>query len=391
MRYPFRTRSKDFLEVYRLSGRWNSETYDDRARTLRRIGRHLEDLFSEGRVSTSDPVRITPEDVRTYYIERSSSGLSDYSCFREVSILGTVCSFYGNDCVAVARVRYPFLMPRSQRRILPSMDAAFIRSVVDESSKVDDFIGLRAFASVILSLCGGLRYIELRFARVDNYDPKTGTLYLDIVKGADSYGEPRTVMIRPEGRAELERYLSLRESILSDRGIASPYWFPSLNDGGPLSQAFSFRFLSVVSDALGVHVDYRLCRRTYIQCALDDGIDVESVSRLAGHASTRTPEGSYGRRRQDEALERARTVWDGQNDKNEDDEKLAPELDSEIEESGRRMKVLPTGFEPVSKPREGFMIGRYTTGATRLCMNRLLINLSVTRNLPMHCFDQNSP
>ena len=25
--------------------------------------------------------------------------------------------------------------------------------------------------------------------------------------------------------------------------------------------------------------------------------------------------------------------------------------------------VLPTGFEPVSKPREGFMIGRYTTGA----------------------------
>jgi hypothetical protein len=26
-------------------------------------------------------------------------------------------------------------------------------------------------------------------------------------------------------------------------------------------------------------------------------------------------------------------------------------------------KVLPSGFEPESKPREGFMIGRYTTGA----------------------------
>ena len=25
--------------------------------------------------------------------------------------------------------------------------------------------------------------------------------------------------------------------------------------------------------------------------------------------------------------------------------------------------VLPSGFEPESKPREGFMIGRYTTGA----------------------------
>jgi hypothetical protein len=26
-------------------------------------------------------------------------------------------------------------------------------------------------------------------------------------------------------------------------------------------------------------------------------------------------------------------------------------------------EVLPSGFEPESKPREGFMIGRYTTGA----------------------------
>jgi hypothetical protein len=28
-----------------------------------------------------------------------------------------------------------------------------------------------------------------------------------------------------------------------------------------------------------------------------------------------------------------------------------------------RMGVLPSGFEPESKPREGFMIGHYTTGA----------------------------
>ena len=29
----------------------------------------------------------------------------------------------------------------------------------------------------------------------------------------------------------------------------------------------------------------------------------------------------------------------------------------------RRVMVLPSGFEPESKPREGFMIGHYTTGA----------------------------
>ena len=28
-------------------------------------------------------------------------------------------------------------------------------------------------------------------------------------------------------------------------------------------------------------------------------------------------------------------------------------------------RMLPSGFEPESKPREGFMIGRYTTGAKK--------------------------
>lgn len=49
--------------------------------------------------------------------------------------------------------------------------------------------------------------------------------------------------------------------------------------------------------------------------------------------------------------------------------------------------MLPTGFEPVSKPREGFMIGRYTTGATRLGMDRFLINLSIVKNQSNPDFD----
>ncbi len=30
--------------------------------------------------------------------------------------------------------------------------------------------------------------------------------------------------------------------------------------------------------------------------------------------------------------------------------------------------MLPSGFEPESKPREGFMIGHYTTGATQISL-----------------------
>ena len=44
-------------------------------------------------------------------------------------------------------------------------------------------------------------------------------------------------------------------------------------------------------------------------------------------------------------------------------------------ENWRRI-VLPSGFEPELKPREGFMIGRYTTGAGMQGIAMFLINVS---------------
>ena len=43
--------------------------------------------------------------------------------------------------------------------------------------------------------------------------------------------------------------------------------------------------------------------------------------------------------------------------------------------------MLPTGFEPVSKPREGFMIGRYTTGATWTPIEIIYFNISLKPNV----------
>ena len=44
-------------------------------------------------------------------------------------------------------------------------------------------------------------------------------------------------------------------------------------------------------------------------------------------------------------------------------------------EKWRRI-VLPSGFEPELKPREGFMIGRYTTGAGNQRIAICLIKIS---------------
>ena len=45
-------------------------------------------------------------------------------------------------------------------------------------------------------------------------------------------------------------------------------------------------------------------------------------------------------------------------------------------DNDREKIVLPSGFEPELKPREGFMIGRYTTGAGKQRIAMFLIKVS---------------
>ncbi|WP_400249688.1 hypothetical protein [Methanomethylophilus alvi] len=53
----------------------------------------------------------------------------------------------------------------------------------------------------------------------------------------------------------------------------------------------------------------RMCCRTFGQRYLDSDVDIESVSVLMGHASTKTTEGFYSRKRLNKATDNARNSW----------------------------------------------------------------------------------
>lgn len=58
---------------------------------------------------------------------------------------------------------------------------------------------------------------------------------------------------------------------------------------------------------MSVSLDYRACRRTFGQTCVDGGVDLDSVSILLGHTTTKTTETYYCRKREDVAL---REVFD---------------------------------------------------------------------------------
>lgn len=61
---------------------------------------------------------------------------------------------------------------------------------------------------------------------------------------------------------------------------------------------------------VGIEFNLRTCRRTFGQMLTEAGVAIESVSVAMGHATTKTTETYYARKRQDKALQEIFTSFE---------------------------------------------------------------------------------
>lgn len=73
---------------------------------------------------------------------------------------------------------------------------------------------------------------------------------------------------------------------------------------------FQYIMKDYVEKDIGVPFDLRECRRMFGQRYLDRDVDIETVSVLMGHSSTRTTELFYGRRKNIKAIEKVEAMWE---------------------------------------------------------------------------------
>ena len=130
------------------------------------------------------------------------------------------------------------------------------------------------------------------------------------VKGEDSYGQTRDVPIPPEIRQLVRIFLLGRKKTMVDKNCDSHALFPSSSSPDGYCSGNTLRnYKTMVERDLGIRFDLRMCRRTFGQRYLDSDVDIESVSVLMGHASTKTTEGFYSRKRLNKAIDNARNSW----------------------------------------------------------------------------------
>ena len=331
----------EFLAAY--AGVYAPSTLDVRRRELMRLAAVVEDLDSEGLLSTQDPALMNIDDVKAIAAAIREKDIAANTRSHELGRLNLLCKYRGNSVVEFAKVRYPTLFPGKREGRLGVLDGEAVEKVLDFAERCETWQELRASVCVVIPLATGARPQEVRMLRDEDFDLETGTLHIVYVKGEDSYGEPRTVPIMPEGVPVIARYI--RE--LHERGCSG--WLFANPRGEPVSGQTQRVWRRIVVDATGVEMDHRILRRTYGQMLEDLGVSEEHVSVLLGHASTATTARYYARVREGAAIAAAREAWNRE-EKNRETRRKGTEM------NGMRLDALgavPRASAGTESEREG--------------------------------------
>ena len=284
----------------------------NRTRRYNRMERKLIRLREDKKISTVSPKNMTAEDVRIYLMsEKDRVSPSDFR--HEINALKKLLAFVGNEeAISVCLARNPGIAPVIRHKRIASLDDSVYDKILARSKEIDptDFWLVRAYTLVLMCILTGARNKEIRLANADDVDTHEWIFEIIHVKGEKTYGQARQVPIHPDVRPLLLTYLLARKKWMLDNYVDSPALFPSKSsaDGYLCGNALTV-IKNKVQDDIGIKFDLRTCRRTFGQRYMDSGLDLESTSVLMGHASTRTTEGYYCRRKLTKAIRSAENTW----------------------------------------------------------------------------------
>ena len=310
---PFKEKVAEFMVARR--GCIGEVTTKNLERRFRRIERDLLNLKEDGKVSTMSPSKMTEQDIKELIILRKNKGVSASDVNHDISAMKQLCTFCKNTCVQNCIGQNPGLKPvEVDERLEPLSDENY-RKILARSREIDprDYQALRPYAMVLLYICTGARNKELRLAEVSDIDMQEWTINYRHVKAENTWGRSRKVPI-PEDIQDLVRsYIKARNIFLIKHDMLPeevPALFCSMyGDHEVLSSNTIRKLKTYVERDIGHKFELRDCRRAFGQHYKDNHTDLEDISKLMGHKTTRTTELYYAEKRQSEVIRNVRGKW----------------------------------------------------------------------------------
>jgi len=295
-RYPLRTAMNSYMENNK---RYLAETtYAERGRKLRMMATRFEELSERDPTLESDPAKWTEKEIAAILIDMRKRGLGIGTQRKNLGHINAVLKFCGNGVVSKMKAMMPHTLPRGHYIRGPSLTEGQVSDLLKATDRMDGWTGEIARFTVSIYAFTGLRLSELRRAKREDLDTKSWTLRVSHPKGEGSYGELRVLPIPTPIRSTVERFLKVRSEMLAKKGLLEVEPLIPRMNGDPNSIYSVNHFEKIARDireVSGIEFDFRTLRRTYGQTLINKGVQLQSVSLMLGHTTTKTTETYYCR------------------------------------------------------------------------------------------------
>ena len=296
MQHPYIYHLKRYMAF--LSGHYAEITLTVRDRRLRQFKNIIYDLKRAGIISTVSPRKLTPDDISNIIGHRKKSGMSSDTIQDDISFLHGFLDFCGNDAVEKFKKKYPRFIPRTHHKRKECLTDEQFNHIIECAYKIDhaDPFKMRAYAVVMFCVCGGMRTLEIQNAKIENLDRSENLdkIWLDVVKGGDTYGEARWVPLLPQSKEFVDRYIEVRSQYLKDHSISSNFLIPPfIGDLKIMTDKNIRKLKDYVCKDVGFNFDLRILRRTYAQYLVDANVPLDVVQVALGHSNPNTTYRNY--------------------------------------------------------------------------------------------------
>jgi integrase len=314
-RYPFMTVANGLLRD--TAGFYAPTTQAERERKFRRIQKALMDLEKAGKVSTTNPSKMTERDV-CEFIAWCKERLDASTSAKYLRYLNEVLQYADNHVIEMVRMRKKGLLPTPTPKSIQTLpNDAYDQLMSGMWLLEDEWWEAVGKAALALYLHTGMRPSELRMARLRDLDLPRLEMTVSNPKGRRRWASEKD-KVPIIGCAEpcLRQYLEHRAEMLRGLGLdprAVEPLFPYISKDGKVDywNERVWRRLKVqIELASGVRFKWKDLRPTFAQKSKDLGAPIEAVSKCLRHTSTRTTELYYARIRSDTAFSLIRQAWE---------------------------------------------------------------------------------
>lgn len=296
---------KKFLMA--TNGYYAPATQKERTRKARRISEKIVKLGAEPNVN-----KWTREDVLRWkdYIDRDLDNATKVKYWR---FLREMFEFYDIDILRKMIYKREIRMPKVPPKEIRSLKEETVWNINRAVQYMDGWWGDIARFVTLAYPFTGLRPSELRKQRFQDLDVANWTMTVSCPKGGDTYGRKRTVAIPPLIRNAFMDYLEARKRYLKGLGESEnvemliPY---EAREGVTYWQDARWRALKRhISIHTGIPFRWKDYRSSFCQMAINKGMNLQSVSKMMGHATTMTTELFYGRIKDSPAIAEMNRVF----------------------------------------------------------------------------------